>query len=75
MSSSFHINNNGKYILILAEGPTQGLGDTTLAAEARIFTNLTQSNKSLVLSLRYNQSNSFLFVNRTKIYQFKAKKL
>ena len=26
-----------------------------------------------LLSLHYNESNSFLFVNATKIYQFKAK--
>ena len=33
----------------------------------------TQSGKRFVLRLRYNGSNSFLFVNATKIYQFKAK--
>ena len=27
----------------------------------------------MVLSLHYNESNSFLFINITKIYQFKAK--
>ena len=32
----------------------------------------TQSGKRFVLRLRYNGSNSFLFVNATKIYQFKA---
>ena len=30
MSSSVHIDNKGKDILILGEGPTQGLHDTTL---------------------------------------------
>ena len=34
--------------------------------------NFTQPNKRYVLS-HYNGSNSFLFVNATKIYQFKAK--
>ena len=29
--------------------------------------------KRLCLSLYFNESNSFLFVNATKIYQFKAK--
>ena len=33
----------------------------------------TQPRKSLVLSLHYNGMNSFLFVNATKIYKFKAK--
>ena len=33
MSSSVHIDNKGKYILIPGEEPTQGLDDTTLTAE------------------------------------------
>ena len=35
MSSSVHIDNKNKDILILGEGPTQGLYDTTLTAEAK----------------------------------------
>ena len=35
--------------------------------------NFTQPNKRSVLILHYNESGSFLFVNATKIYQFKAK--
>ena len=50
----------------------QGLDDTTLTAEAK-YPNFTQSGKRFVLSLHYNGSNSFLFVNATKVYQFKAK--
>ena len=60
-------------ILILGEGPIQGLDHTTLTAEAKYPINFTQPNKRFVLSLHYNGSNSFLFVNATKIYQFKAK--
>ena len=33
MSSSVHIDNSKKYILILDEGPTQELDSTTLTAE------------------------------------------
>ena len=33
-SSSAHVNNKGKDILIIGEGQTQGLDDTTLTAEA-----------------------------------------
>ena len=73
MSSSVHINNKKKIILILSEGPTQGLYDTTLTAEAKYPNNFTQSRKRFVLSLHYNGSNCFLFVNITKIYQFRAK--
>ena len=73
MSSSVHIDHKSKDILILGEGPTQGLNDTTLTAEAIYPINFPQSRKRFVLSLPYNESNSFLFVNATKIYQFKAK--
>ena len=58
---------------ILGEGPAQRLNDTTLAAEAKYPISFTQSGKRFVLSLHYNGSNSFLFVNNTKVYQFKAK--
>ena len=58
-----HIDNKGKDILILGEGSTQGLDDTTLTAFDTTF----------VLSLHYNGRNSFLFVNTTKLYQFKTK--
>ena len=34
MSSSVHIDNKTKDILIIGEGPTQGLDNTTLTAEA-----------------------------------------
>ena len=73
MSSSVHVDNKGKYILILGKGPTQGLVDTTLTSEAKYPINFTQSGKRFVLSLHYNGSNSILFVNVTEIYQFKAK--
>ena len=70
-----HIDNKGKYILILSKGSVPGLRDTTFTAEAPYSINFTQSGKRFVLSLHYNGSNSFLFVNATKAYQFKAKKL
>ena len=75
MSSSLHVDNKGKDILMLDEEPTQRLDDTTLTAEANYPINFMQSGKRFVLSLHYNGSNSFLFVNATKVYQFKAKKL
>ena len=37
MSSSLQIDNNGKDILILGEGPTQQLDNTTLTAEVIYF--------------------------------------
>ena len=69
-----HIDNKNKdIILILGEEPTQGLDDTTLRAEAKYPINFRQPRKRFVFSLHYNGSNSFLFVNATKIYQFTAK--
>ena len=69
MTSSVHVDNKNKFILIPGERPTQQLEDTTLTAEAKYPINFIQPNKRLVLSLHYNRSNSFLFVNATKIYQ------
>ena len=73
MSSSVHIDNKNEDIRILGEGLTQGLDDNTLTAEAKYPVNFTQSKKRFVLSVHYNGSNSFLFVNATRIYQFKPK--
>ena len=67
MSSTVHIDNKNEDILILVEGTTQWLDDTTLTAEAIYPTNFTHVNKRFVLTLHYNESNSFLFVNTAKI--------
>ena len=37
MSSSVHVDNKGKDILILGKDPTQGLDDAALSAEAQIY--------------------------------------
>ena len=68
ISTSVHTANKNKYSLILSEEPTKGLDDTKLTAEAKYPINFTQSGKRVVLSRHYNGSNSFLFVNATKIY-------
>ena len=73
MSSSVHIDNKGKYIFIFGEGSTQGLDDTTLTAKAKYPINFMQPDEIFVLSLHYSEINSFLFVNATNIYHFKAK--
>ena len=68
-----HIDNKKKDILVLGEGPAQGLDDTTITAEAQYSINFSISQRKFYLSLNYNGSNSFVVVNATKIYQFKAK--
>ena len=63
-SSSLHVDNKKKYILILVKSPTQGSVDTTLTAEAQysiIFIDQIESFATV-----------FLFVNATKICEFKA---
>ena len=72
MSSSAHIDNKKKDILVLGKGPTQGL-EHTLTAEKMYSINFTVTNKKFCLSLYCNGANSYLIVNGTEIYTFKAK--
>ena len=51
MSSSVHIDNKGKDILILGNGLTEGLDNSTLTGEAIYFINFIQPNKRFILSL------------------------
>ena len=72
MSSSAHIDNKKKNILVLGKGPTQGL-EHTLTAEKMYSISFTVTKKKFCFSLHYNRANSYLFVNGTEIYKFKAK--
>ena len=47
MSLSVHIDNKGKDILVLGEGPTQGLDDTTLTTKAKYPIDFKQPKKAL----------------------------
>ena len=49
MSSSWHIDNKNKYILILNERSTQGLDHTTLTSEGKHRINFTRPNKRSTL--------------------------
>ena len=73
MSSSVHVNNKGKDILILEKGPTQELGEKSLTAEKIYSVNFTDNGDKYCLSLHYNGVNSYLFVNGKEIIKFKAK--
>ena len=73
MSSSVHVDNKGKDILVLGKGPTQGLGEHSLTAEKIYSVNFTDDREKYCLSLHYNGANSYLFVNGTEIIKFKAK--
>ena len=72
MSFFAHIANKKKDILVLGKGPMQGL-ESTLTAEKMYSINFTLTKKKFCLSLHCNRANSYLFVNGTEIYKFKAK--
>ena len=67
MSSSVHIDNKKKDILIVGEGPKQELEDTTLTAEAKYPMNFTQLRKRFVLSLQYKGRVSYLLMQQKYI--------
>ena len=72
MSSSVHIDNKKKDILLLGKGLTQGL-ERTLTVEKMYSINFNLTKKKFCLSLHYNETNSYLFVKGIEICKFKAK--
>ena len=66
ISSSSHIDNKKKDILIHGKGPTQGL-EHTLATEKLYSINFTKHHTKFCLSLHYNEANSYLFFNGVEI--------
>ena len=72
MSSSVHVINKKKYILILCKSPIQRL-EHTITAGKMYSINFTVTKKKFCLGLDYNGVNSYLFVNGTEIDKFKAK--
>ena len=48
MNSSIHVDNNGKDILILGKGPTQGFGEHSLTAEKMYSINFSKDNINFV---------------------------
>ena len=70
--NSSTIDNKKKEIIVLRKGPTQGL-EHTLTAEKMYSINFTEKMKKFCLNLHYNGANSYLFVDDTEIYKFKAK--
>ena len=60
----------------MGDGLTQGImigNDTTIYAEKKYFRNFTEPNVKFVLSLHYNDDDSYLFVNGRQKLKFKAK--
>ena len=70
---SVHADYRKKDILVLGEGPADGLDDASVIAEAKYSVNIFKSRKKVCLSLLYNAVSSFVFAAGVKIHQFKAK--
>ena len=73
MSSPMKTDNKKKEKFNSWKGPTQGLGEHSLSAEKMYSINFTKANAKFCLSFHYDGANSYLFVNGTEIYKFKAK--
>ena len=74
MSSSPHIDNKKKDILVFGKGPTQGL-EHELTAEKMYSINFTVMNKKFRLSLHYNKANSTYLLMVQKFTNLKQKSL
>ena len=74
-SSLVHANNKANNIYVMGDLFVQGINDTALYAEKIYSQNFTQPNKKFVLSLHYNNNDSYLFVNGKQELKFKAKQV
>ena len=74
LSDSAHDNNRKNKVLVLGENDVE-IGKTTIHAEQLLLKKFTVSDKTFVLSLYYNENNSYLFINKEKIAKFKSKTL
>ena len=70
MSSSSHIDNKKKNILIIGKGPTQGL-EHTLAAEKLYSINFTKEKTKFCLSLHYNEQIAIYLLMVQKLLNLK----
>ena len=73
MSFSAHATNIAKHIYLMGDGLTQGINDTTLYVEKNYWRNFTDLGKKFVLSLHYDDDDSYLFVNGRQELKFKCK--
>ena len=72
-SSLTHANNNANNIFLMGDRSVQGINDTTLYAEKIYSQYFTQPNKRFMLSLHYDDNDSYLFINGKQELKFKAK--
>ena len=72
-NSLTHANNKANNIFVMGDGFVQGINDTTLYAEKLYSQNFTQPNEKFVLSLHYNNNDSYLFINGKQELKSEAK--
>ena len=72
LSNSLHTTNQTQNILILGNGLTQKVNNTTIYPEKMYSPTFSAENKTFCLSLHYNGDNSYLFVNGKEVTKFKA---
>ena len=70
-----HTDNKKKDILVLGEGPTQKLDDTTITAEAKYSINFSRSQRKFCLSLHCNGSKRYFLLTPQKYINSKQKAL
>ena len=61
------------FVNVLGKDVIQGLDNTTTYTEKMYSITFTKTNTKFCLSLHYNGSNSYLFVNGNEIHKFKTK--
>ena len=75
LSNSGHATNRTQNTLILGEALVQKINDTTIYSEQAYSLKFSIENKTFFLSLHYNGSDSYLFVNGKQVIRFKPKTL
>ena len=73
MSFSKYANNKANNIYLMGKDYIQKINDTKIYAEKMYYRNFTDPGKKFVLSLHYNDNNSYLYLNGNQELKFKAK--
>ena len=73
MSSSVHATNRANHIYVKGKEFVQAVNDTTIYTEKSFYRNFTDPVKKFMLSLHYNDNNSYSFVNGKQELKFKCK--
>ena len=72
MSFSKHANNKANNVYVMGKDCIAKNNDTTIYTEKMFYRNFTEPRKKFILSLHYNEDNSYLFVNGREELKFKT---